>query len=458
MATNKQTHTSLSDKSGEKEYRQSSDITNRFVFSSSRAPKLTHYAFRFPAKFHLPVLRSIIRHYSKFGDTCLDPFNGGGTLVVEAVANGRNAIGLDVDPLAVFVSRAKSTRLSPAVLDKCVRQFLQELQNRFSKDKLLQGSIQNDIDEISYTNRLNAENLEPPPIPNLEHWFRKSVIVQLARIKSIINNIDECEDIRNFFLLCFASIIRKCSNADPTPVSGLEVTSYMRKLEADGRAINVERNFIEASQNCVRGAREYFESTSPETYAVNEIFDARSLANSKYTADVVITSPPYQNAVDYYRRHQLEMFWLDLVSSVLERQQLIPNYLGRTGIANRNLPKPNTVVGSVGRSWMEQIGETSHRRAMDFLHYYCGLQAFFSGVATLLQTGSPMVMVVGNNTIYGREYAALELICELSKDHFELDETFWYPVRNRYMSYKRRNGASIDREYVLVMRKRKRSL
>ncbi|MXZ44475.1 MAG: site-specific DNA-methyltransferase [Gammaproteobacteria bacterium] len=441
-------------RSKETKHRSQNVNTNRFVFSSSRTPKLTHYAFRYPAKFHLPVLRDLIRRYSRIGDTCLDPFNGAGTLVVEAVANDRNAIGLDVDPLAVFVSRVKSTRLSPSVIDKHTHELLQKIQKRFSDDKLLQKNILNDIDERAYVRRLKAEDLEPPPIPKLDHWFRKSVIVQLARIKSLVDSMDVDEDVRNFFLLCFASIIRKCSNADPVPVSGLEVTSYMRQKEAEGRAIDVERIMIQTIQNCLVGAKEYFESTNPDTTVVNEIFDARNLADSEFYAEVVITSPPYQNAVDYYRRHQLEMFWLGLVSSTFERQQLIPNYLGRTGVAKKYLPLSSTEVGTVGSSWMQQIEETSHRRAMDFFHYYCGMHDFFTGVATLLKTGSLLVMVVGNNTIFGREYDTVELLRELSVEHFEVGETFWYPVRNRYMSYERRNGANIDQEYILVMRKR----
>jgi hypothetical protein len=34
-----------------------------------------------------------------------------------------------------------------------------------------------------------------------------------------------------------------------------------------------------------------------------------------------------------------------------------------------------------------------------------------------------------------------------------LEQEYWYPVKNRHMSYGRRNGANIDREYVLVFRR-----
>ena len=158
---------------------------NRLTFSSTLSPKLTHYAFRYPAKFHIPVVRTLIHRYTNVGDTCLDPFNGSGTLVVEAVANDRAAIGLDVDPVAVFVSRAKSTRLSPRLLQESSKAFAKAVQDRLSKDTALQRSFQNDISKPTYEKRVCDENLSLPPIPHLRHWFRRSVIVQLARINKM---------------------------------------------------------------------------------------------------------------------------------------------------------------------------------------------------------------------------------------------------------------------------------
>ena len=52
------------------------------------------------------------------GDLCLDPHVGGGTTLVEALAAGRNAIGVDISALAEFVATVKSTIYSEAELDK----------------------------------------------------------------------------------------------------------------------------------------------------------------------------------------------------------------------------------------------------------------------------------------------------------------------------------------------------
>jgi len=50
--------------------------------------------------------------FSREGDVVLDTFMGGGTTIIEAVANGRIAYGIDINPLAHFVTKVKTTPLS----------------------------------------------------------------------------------------------------------------------------------------------------------------------------------------------------------------------------------------------------------------------------------------------------------------------------------------------------------
>ena len=66
---------------------------------------LTHQFYRYPARFSPRFVRTAIEEFSSPGDTVLDPYMGGGTTIVEAYANGRQAIGNDVNSLAVFVAR-----------------------------------------------------------------------------------------------------------------------------------------------------------------------------------------------------------------------------------------------------------------------------------------------------------------------------------------------------------------
>ena len=69
---------------------------------------LTHKFYKYPARFSPVFARAAIDVFTQQGDLCLDPYVGGGTTLVEALAAGRNAIGIDISELAHFVSLAKT--------------------------------------------------------------------------------------------------------------------------------------------------------------------------------------------------------------------------------------------------------------------------------------------------------------------------------------------------------------
>jgi len=60
---------------------------------------------RYFARRPWSVFRSLIEHYSNPGSIVLDPFCGGGVTVVEGLRLGRKVIGVDLNPLATFITR-----------------------------------------------------------------------------------------------------------------------------------------------------------------------------------------------------------------------------------------------------------------------------------------------------------------------------------------------------------------
>ena len=79
---------------------------------------LTHGFYKYPARFSPAFVRAAIDAFTKPGDLVLDPHVGGGTTIVEALAAGRDAIGVDISPLAEFVAKVKSTVLSKGELKR----------------------------------------------------------------------------------------------------------------------------------------------------------------------------------------------------------------------------------------------------------------------------------------------------------------------------------------------------
>lgn len=89
-----------------------SDTLREAALSTTRVAGLTHLHYKYPARSSPTLVAAVIREFSSHGDTILDPYMGGGTTIVEASAAGRRAIGCDLNPLAVFIARVKTTPLS----------------------------------------------------------------------------------------------------------------------------------------------------------------------------------------------------------------------------------------------------------------------------------------------------------------------------------------------------------
>ena len=428
---------------------------NRLAFDDVVAPRLTHYLFRFPAKFHPPVVHSLIRSFTAPGETIFDPFCGSGTLLVSAAVEGRHAIGADIDPVAVFVSDVKTHRFRPGHL-RASWESLRSLLERRARPLAEYDQRQfSDLSADEYNRTLAEEALWVPNIPNLFHWFRRYVIVDLARILQCIAIAPIAETHRAFFRLIHASIIRNASNADPVPVSGLEVTKHMRQREALGRTINPFALFTRAVSRGLGAVADYWEASTPRSRVRVWQRDARRLSTRlSEPVDAVITSPPYLQAVDYYRRHQLEMFWLRLAASQTERLRLLPHYIGRARIRKRD-PALGRLdeMGPLSSAWHHRIQAESSQRADAFAHYVLSMKDAFKQVEGSIRAGGPLVVVIGDSRSREIEVPTSDLFVELAGPSFCFTERFWYPVKNRYMSYERNNGSGITKESVLVFRR-----
>jgi hypothetical protein len=98
------------------------------LFDEKPHNRFTHYRFRCPTKFHPPVVATFLHRYSKAGDIVLDPFYGSKFLLVEASVLGRNAIGVDIDPVAVFMADVKARRTSRKALNVSMAKLLRQIE------------------------------------------------------------------------------------------------------------------------------------------------------------------------------------------------------------------------------------------------------------------------------------------------------------------------------------------
>lgn len=428
------------------------DQGSRLAFDHIEAPKVTHSLFRYPAKFHPPVAHHLIQRYTVQDQLLFDPFCGSGTLCVAASLEERHSLGCDIDPVAAFVARVKTHRYQPQRLSNSWDSLKQTLKPQMLTKQSSVNRKQCDITDTEYLDTTHSEGLWIPHIPNIFHWFRRHVTLDLARIYRAIRHSNMPKTHQDFFRLIFASILRKASNADPVPVSGLEVTAYMRRLEEAGRFIDPYALFFVAVEKGLARAHDYWKCTSGAIHTKIIQADVTRLPHqTRNLADVVITSPPYHNAVDYYRRHQLEMYWLGLVSDHASRLQLLPNYIGRPRVRKDSmLLSRSAELGYLASQWETRMRNIAPVQADAFVHYMVSMGDALDGIADSLKPNGELVMVVGDNQWRGEPLPTSMLLAELLERRYTHRETSWYPLKNRYMSYARRNGADISREYVLV--------
>jgi 16S rRNA G966 N2-methylase RsmD len=93
------------------------------VPTSATTTYLTHGLFRYAGKLPPPLVAYLLDRYSEIGDLVLDPMSGGGTIAVEAVSSGRNALSFDVNPVSRLITEAVST---PTDVDALAR-FAQQV-------------------------------------------------------------------------------------------------------------------------------------------------------------------------------------------------------------------------------------------------------------------------------------------------------------------------------------------
>ncbi len=233
----------------------------------------THGIYRYFGKFPAPIAANLISDYTKVGDYIIDPACGSGTSGVEALLSGRNAQLFDVNPLSVLISSVKTQHVAHGLIDSA----LTKLESRLRKIR----NAKFETEEI-----------------DLEHWFLPDTIDSLARIRKAIEG--EADDqVRDFLLMVFASIIRKVSRA----------TTQQGRLFLD-----VDTAIPDAwpiyMKHAIRAADKVAELPHETLVKVQQ----NSLLDDAETdierAPLVIYHPPYFNAYKYTSINSLEMAWL----------------------------------------------------------------------------------------------------------------------------------------------------
>lgn len=255
--------------------------------SQHKTTYYTHGFHPYPAKFTPQIVNKFFHLYCKKGFSILDPFCGSGTTLVEGVLNGMASVGIDLNPIAYIISKAKSNHYSDSEI-QLIKDFISEIQSKINN-----GLFSNQ--------NYNKNYLEIPDFPNRDHWFQTNVSYELATLKNKIDSFQN-ENVKTLLYCAFSKIIVKVSNQDSevrytaknkNHPDGIVYSSFVDSVSSYLLALNSKEHSIIAKSKVHNG----------DTFEI-----LKTLPDNNF--DFVITSPPYINTFDYYLYHKQRMFWL----------------------------------------------------------------------------------------------------------------------------------------------------
>lgn len=220
----------------------------------------------------------------------LDPMAGSGTTLVTAKLRGHQAIGFDRDPLAVLISRGW---LVPVQEDRLRTKAAEVLARAKVRAKRL---LQRD----AYPLQADDETRQ-----FVRYWFDTTNRVQLTALADSISRVRDAA-LRDPLWCAFSRlIITKSIGAS----LAMDVSHSRPHRSYEVAPIRAFDRFLSAVEYILRNAPFPRLATSAPLASV-ELADARSLPLRNESVDVVITSPPYLNAIDYLRGHKLSLVWM----------------------------------------------------------------------------------------------------------------------------------------------------
>ena len=261
-------------------------------FASAKTGYLTHGLHPYPAKFIPQIPNALIQELSSVGETIADIFCGSGTTLLEALQLKRNAVGIDANPLAALISRAKTTPLAGA-------EFEELEAHRNACERILEKVESRTGDLFHDGQPFRSSGWRPTP-KVCEFWFAPHVVEELAELRALIDRIPG-EAPRTLCAVTLASIIVSVSKQDSD-------TRYVRREKAIGPGDTVRR-YLGHLDAAVPAAREM--SDLIEDRFSCRVLDADILEAPETTPfDLVVTSPPYPNAYSYHLYHRTRLIWL----------------------------------------------------------------------------------------------------------------------------------------------------
>lgn len=333
--------------------------------------------------FSAAFVQSILDQYKDDykSPVILDPFAGCGTVLTQGKLNGYKSIGTELNPLLQFIADIKvnSWDIAPELLKET-------------------------FSSIPKNTRTPA-----PEFLKSENQFNKGVLRNLELLKGGIDSISietkEQTKVKNLILLAFSSILIDCSNLKRTPCLG-----YWKGKKVPDNApwILMEHKI----QDICKDLEVLKEKFKKYIRIESNVFLANAMEyKHEHIFDLIITSPPYMNGLDYVMNYKIEMAWLGFTKEAKDAKRVKDSLVVCDNVSKGLIKEFAQSNSNYTNSWIEEIKanieENIKRRGnyrrndMPYIvhKYFDDMYKVMSVVAKSLKVNGRFILVVGDSLI-----------------------------------------------------------
>jgi DNA modification methylase len=365
---------------------------------------------------------------------------GSGTALVEAIVNGRKAYGVDINPVAFLISKAKTTPIDPLKLDNQISLLFSEL-----KPVLKRDTKQMLLTEERF-------EFQIPTHERIDYWFPEKQKHDLALILSRIKAIED-KDIQVFLLCSFSNILKGCSR---WMMKSVKPTRDRSKTVAPAY-----ESFVLQTRRMMRKNTEFWKVLGGrKVECVIDNRDARNLDLKDNSVTLIVTSPPYVTSYEYADLHQLTALWLGYIDGLTEfRNKFIGSIQKEDGEVE--------LYSKLGRDTVERLREKDKREAKGAERYFFEMQQCFEEMHRVLKPSGRAAIVIGDTALKKVEIKNAEVFVQTMQGiGFKTYEIIRRPIPSKILPLTRdeKTGkfattSKADRlayptEYILIMEKK----
>jgi DNA modification methylase len=398
----------------------------------------THGYHRYPAKFIPQLAARLISDFSAEGALVVDPFMGSGTALVEAKLHRRPSVGVDINPVAYLVTKAKVTPIEPVRLRSAIASLEKSLREHEQPSLFI---LRERLEETLVEQRL-------------DYWFPPNVKSELIRLHGAIENLPD-EDLRYFFRCALSHILKPCSwwlNRSVKP------TRDFKK-----RIPSPIQTFFQHVRRMESGNQQFWDllrrNNALDVPAKPYCADARQLPLPSESAQLIVTSPPYVTSYEYADLHQLTVLWYRTATDLREfRRQFI-------GTASCD-GKPVFTGSQIAEAIVTALEERNKKKAHEVAVYFTEMRECFIEMWRVLKRGGYACIVIGNTRLCGVEILNAQVFVEqMLSLGFELHQVILREIPSKILPRTRdqKTGKfakvteadfiAYPHEFILVLRK-----